>query len=345
MRKRRLLSLSLLALFIALAAAHGAYWVWARSFFRTTITRFVDQQNDAGIKITYQSLKITGYPLRLRANLPQLRVNWPDGSQWDGQRVYVSGPIWNPHQASLELAGPQSLYMPTKLGTYTLTTAGGDADVNLSYGGGFRSGVLRLHNAALTGDGLDHAIVANGLTVSAAIPKEGTIDADDKSPDAPVSLTAGISLVGIGPVDIPGAPADHIERLVADTQLHGTLPQRPSPADLARWSQEGGTLEISRLLMDWGPLSAQANGTLAFDPDMQPEAALTAKVAGVRETVDALAQAGIITPGQASGIFAATLFLGKPDENGAVTVPLSLQDRWLSVGPARLFRLPRLDLR
>lgn len=344
MRKRRLLSISLLALLVALVAAHGVYWVWARSFFRATITRFVEQQNEAGIKITYQSLKITGYPLSLRANLPQLRVSWPDGSQWDGQRVYVSGPIWNPHQASLELAGPQSLYMPTKLGTYTLTTAGGDADVNLAYGGGFRSGVLRLHNAALTGDGLDHAIVATGLTVSAAIPKTTVADPADKSPDAPTTLTAGISLVGISPVDVPGAPADRIERLVADTRLHGTLPQRPSPADLARWSQEGGTLEISRLLLDWGPLSAEANGTLAFDPDMQPEAALSAKITGVRQTVDALAQGGVITPGQASGIFAATLFLGKPDENGAVTVPLSLQDRWLSVGPARLFRLPRLTL-
>jgi hypothetical protein len=345
MRKRRLLSISLLTLTIALVAAHGAYWVWARSFFRATITRWVAEQNDAGIAISYQSLKITGYPFSLRANLPQLRVLWPDGSQWDGQRVYVSGPIWNPHKANIELAGPQSLYMPTTLGTYTLAAAGGDADVALTYGGGFRSGVLRLHNTALTGHGLDHAIVTSDVTLSAAIPKADPADPNDHSPDSPTTLTAGISLVDIGPVDVPGAPSERIERLVANAELHGAVPQQPSAKDLERWSQGGGTVELTRLLLDWGPLSADAKGTIAFDTAMQPQAALTARLTGVRETVDALAQGGVISPGQASGIFAATLFLGKPDASGAVTVPLTLQDRWFSVGPARLFRLPPIDLK
>jgi hypothetical protein len=84
---------------------------------------------------------------------------------------------------------------------------------------------------------------------------------------------------------------------------------------------------------------------MALDGDMQPIGALTARIGGFFETIDALRAKGMLGAREA---VTAKLVLGvlskRPAGGGAriLTVPLSLQHRTLYAGPVALGRVPRL---
>ncbi len=103
---------------------------------------------------------------------------------------------------------------------------------------------------------------------------------------------------------------------------------------------------MERLAITYGPLSAQATGTVALDGNMQPVGAFTAKIQGFRETVDALQERGLVRGRDA---VTAKLVLGAlaktPAGGGPQTLNLAItvQDRTLFAGPVPLARLPAID--
>jgi hypothetical protein len=167
-----------------------------------------------------------------------------------------------------------------------------------------------------------------------------SVSADDSSALFNVALTdANI----IQPGNLPLGQS--ISRAEFNGSLSGALqPGRPSES-LAAWRDAGGVLQIQRFAADWGPLAVTAEGTLALDGQMQPLFAGTATVRGYGEAIDALAQAGLMPPNQATGAKIALAALAKPAEDGgppAVHLPLTIQDGFLYVGPLKLARMPRI---
>jgi Uncharacterized protein conserved in bacteria (DUF2125) len=125
----------------------------------------------------------------------------------------------------------------------------------------------------------------------------------------------------------------------------GTLqPGRPSES-LAAWRDAGGVLQIQRFVANWGPLAVTAEGTLTLDGQMQPLFAGTAMVRGYNETIDALAQAGMMELGQVTGAKIALAAMSKPSDAGgppAAKLPITIQDGFLFVGPLKLAQMPRI---
>src|SRR5262249_43224440 len=121
-------------------------------------------------------------------------------------------------------------------------------------------------------------------------------------------------------------------------------PLPPTVAQLAAWSDAGGTVEVSRLDVAWGPLTLASSGTLALDRDLQPIGALSAKVRGFDRALDAFAAAGQLAPNQASVAKVALGWLAQPEKDGekVVTAPISAQDGWIYFGPLRFARVPRV---
>jgi hypothetical protein len=114
---------------------------------------------------------------------------------------------------------------------------------------------------------------------------------------------------------------------------------------LSKWTEAGGLIEVESLELSWTPLRLRVKGTLALDRELQPLGAFTANAEGYAETVDALAERGIVAP---SDVMAAKLVLAAlakhPNDGGApiITMPLTIQDRVLGIGPARLIKLPEI---
>ncbi len=129
--------------------------------------------------------------------------------------------------------------------------------------------------------------------------------------------------------------------------LHGLVPDALTPvARAVAWRNEGGSLELRHLALHWGPLELSGRARLALDQQLQPAGDGTIRAVGYDATLDAMADAGVLTRTAALAAKAVlSLMATHPDQGqpSEVEVPLHLQDRTLSVRHAPLLRLPYLD--
>ncbi len=137
-----------------------------------------------------------------------------------------------------------------------------------------------------------------------------------------------------------------IEKLELSATVKGPHgPDRDRDA-MAAWRDGGGVVELPRLALDWAALSLSADGTLALDRNLQPEAALSARFTGFKETVDALVSLGKIRPRNG---MTAKIVLGLLEKRPAgggppqITAPLTIQAGKLYIGPVQLLSLPKID--
>ena len=154
-----------------------------------------------------------------------------------------------------------------------------------------------------------------------------------------------LSALGIVPPAWPAVPlAPRIERLEIAGRVRGGVPGAADSAAISAWSAGGGTIEIDRLALDWAPLGLEGDGTLAFDADLQPLAAFALRLRGAAPLIDRLRASGRVEPGAALAAKTVMALLARPDSQGrsAVPVPLTLQDGWIWLGPARMARMPRI---
>ena len=98
--------------------------------------------------------------------------------------------------------------------------------------------------------------------------------------------------------------------------------------------------------VQWGPLGAAGDGTFALDTALQPEGAMSMTLTGYEAAIETLVAQGFIEPQQAAIARTVMVALQKtPDDGGPaeVTLPVTLQDRTLSVGPIKFARLDPID--
>jgi hypothetical protein len=117
-------------------------------------------------------------------------------------------------------------------------------------------------------------------------------------------------------------------------------------AQATSWRDEGGSLELHRLVIDWGEARLDATATMALDEELQPMGAGTGKIVGYDAALDALAANAALTRSAAKAAKAVLSLLANTPSDGEpaqVDVPLTLQFRTLSVRQVPLVRLPELD--
>ena len=88
--------------------------------------------------------------------------------------------------------------------------------------------------------------------------------------------------------------------------------------DIARWRDDGGTVEIESLAVRWGTLTVDARGTMSLDDRNRPLAALSATVRGHRAVVHSLVQAGTLRPSEGAAAKIALSVLSKSADNGGI---------------------------
>lgn len=156
-----------------------------------------------------------------------------------------------------------------------------------------------------------------------------------------------IKLDSISPVEPPlAALGTTINTVRLDLQAKGRLPPGRFSSAVAKWRDDGGTVEIANAAMRWGPIEAEGNGTVTLDAQNRPLGAFTARWRGYVETIDALQAAGQIQPWPAAGAKMALNALARQQPDGArqVEIPLSAQDGRLFIAGFPLIRLQPLKL-
>lgn len=169
--------------------------------------------------------------------------------------------------------------------------------------------------------------------------------ADHSQPGLILSLTAdGVAAPPaltalVGPMGTKG-------RWTATATLNG-VPPAPVPAALDAWRVDGGVVELTRATLEYGPLRASGDGTLALDRDLQWIGAGSLRIAGADAALAHAAQqnGGLLRPQDLRQARQIVAMLTQPDpQDGTprLTLPLSSQGGRLFVGPFQVAKLPRI---
>ncbi len=316
-------------------AAYALWWWQAARTVENGVRAWIEEQRASGALVEHGALSVDGFPFSLRAALdaPHLATR---GAEWRGERLVAEAAPWNVTEVAISLPGEQRL---------TLVQAGQPPLDVTARGGGSGQAVwtlagverLRLSFTDLTAQAADVPLPIASLDLNATQPGE------PPSERTGTGLTVGVTANGLTlPDSAPPALGREVRRAEFSARVLGR-PPRPEPVSLSAWSRDGGTVEVDRLSLDWGPLAVAITGTLGLDGDLQPQAALTADIRGGAAALTAMKP--MMRPNDAAMARTVLAMLSRPTGPGGESVlsaPVTVQNRTLFLGPLKVAALPRM---
>lgn len=325
---------------LVLAGAYTLYWYWTANAVELEIMQWIERQRAAGQTLAFADYSRGGFPLAVTLSFRDVR--YAPSASADGWSYHVDGVtlrhrIDNSSSLGITLSGSQQLAFGT--GESRTVYGGGfeEAAATLRSGGWLPNGEAMVREMALVEDASQRGLAVGTLTLTA----KGN-PAQPPAPDKPgysVALGAArLALPGIGP--LPFGP--EIAKLTIDAEVMGALRPLPMPDLVSVWREAGGAIELTHVAATYGPVSVEGTGTLTLNPENQPEAAFSFEVEGFPQLVDQLVKTGALNGTTAAGLKGLVMVTARTGADGKsrVRVPLTLQDRVLSVGPVPLATLP-----
>ena len=334
--RTRFLPIALLAVAVLFAAV-GGYWVWWAGQLERGIDQWREQQRLRGYEISYGGPAINGFPFAHVARFDAPMIQWPTGAHWQGPALVARARLWDPRTIAVSFAGRHTLTRLNagRVDSLTLDSRGADGSLRLRSDG-------RLESADATVRGLEVLAAPLGQVMSDRLhlwlaPDYG----QPAGPELGYAFSFETSELRL-PASL-AAPLDPTaERIVADGRLDGVFPATEPRLALAAWRDNGGALELARVEIDWPPLGVTASGRLTLDDQLRPQGQLAARIAGLPELLDRLAERGLMTQKQVANIKLGVLaFSGERDDQGrpVLAAPLILNGGLLSLGPLPLARI------
>lgn len=332
---------------LAAVAAITALWFAGAAQVRDQIARIGQDFAGDGGQFTVETLKVTGFPFTYEAEIGNIALMGRDARgtwEWRAEKARLTLSPWLGRAATFDLAGKHKLRF--RLGRIPL-----DMDITAAKAPG---------EAQPGGAGAPalYKLAPQGVTI-----REVTTGADLKAESASFQLflyppserkdnntqtVAGV-LVDLAGIDLPQGMAKFLapklNKLSAEVQVLGLLPVPVDRRNIARFREAGGSIEVRSLALQWGPARIDGSGTMTLDQGLQPEASFAARMTGFEETADALVAAGLIRPQEAQGVKLLLSLMARrsdPGRGAEIRVPITIQDRTIYVGPARLARLPQV---
>lgn len=330
--KKKLFAILLLLLAIGIISWFvlfevGVRWVEKRLLEVTTDLR------EKGYTISYASVNITGDPLTIRAIFQAPHIKDPHGLfEWQGQEAQITVRPWSFYSFTCTFPGEQKISIPQNTpiplgtlkvinakGTFSLTSHEKIEDVSFSAEQILSFLETKQQPAYLMNPTLNIKALHDPLNLKLSFSTkvndiEKVLNIDPINQDFTVSL---------------------------ETNLSGFQPQRPFPKSFSEWRDGGGVLEVTSLKLDWVNIHIEAEGTLTLDKEMYPLGSFSSRTAGYQEALDDMVKLGWIKKKNAQAAsFILELFSSTDEEgNRKLTVPIKLQNKTFSVGPATLFKL------
>lgn len=300
-------------LLVALALLGGYTLVWFQGarVMRAEIDAWVAAEQAEGRRVEHGRVRVRGYPGSLRAEVDAPLWADPGAWAWQGETLYVITEPLNPRRLLLTPRGPQTIERDGR--TYRLLA--GDLRVSLEAG---RVGVEAADLQVTSGE--------QAVTLGAARVSWTEAETDAEAGAGAGAATLGLSL---GQLSVSDGKQDWYV-----PQLNAALSEGPA-SDLGLDAFEGA-LSPAR-----GERAAVLGGQGRVDVvDGYPAGQLTVTVPDPEALAAVLAEGGVLDPQQAGT--ASLLAAGFSDETGAASVPLTMRDGRLRVGPVPVADLPRL---
>ncbi len=346
MRRKRTLWLILLAIPLLVVGADTVYWYVIEQNLEQDFGFWLAEQRAAGWTANMGRPVRGGWPLAATLSVPAVSLQGgepdiPGGLAWGAQELLLRVNLLRPTVLEVAPRGAQHVRLAD----------GPDLP--------YTAGRLRV-TMPLAPDPQSSwvALEANDLRVVLPWRSDATaaLGIGELGLRADVSPTAaaGAPAVGVSlhaeAIDAPSEIARLLGPRIASIALEGALggpmpTMRSITERAAAWRDAGGSLEIKRLTLNWGPLDLSATGTLALDDELQPMGAGSAHIVGYAETLDALAAHGMLSKSAGTAAKAVLSLLAHSPDDGSppdVDVPLTLQYRTLAMRQVPLLRLPEI---
>ncbi|MCW2246771.1 hypothetical protein M2352_002362 [Azospirillum fermentarium] len=330
---RRLALVCAPILVLAAAGWTGAWFLAARTVERG-IHDWADTQRAHGIDVRFASLGMEGFPFAVRAVATDGAIA-TRSLQWQGAKLVAEAAVGNPSDIAITLPGTQKLTIVDGAVT-SLEAVSGHGRVLLGPDGQVTDATMIFTDVAAAPAG-PHSAPVRVRSLSLVMTQPGRPPADHQETGLTMAVTAdGITLppeaAALGPA---------MERAEATVRVQGR-PPAPEPASLSAWSRSGGTVELDRLAVNWGPVKLSVNGTFALDRELQPQAAMTMEVRGAQQALTAIS--AMLKPKEVNLARTMLAMLSRPAADGepVVTAPLTIQSRALYVGPMKVAAMPEV---
>jgi hypothetical protein len=340
-RSRRLLIVAL-AILAVLAVAHTALWMIATARLQDELAGWQMRRRAAGWTAAAGQPVRAGWPFAAAVRLadPVLAggdKDVPGGLSWHAGEAELAIALLRPDVLRVRLSGQQRLRLST-LPEFGFAADRFELTIPLNASSADRGPL------DLAATGLQVALSTGALDIAAIALHADTWPAAPPG-QAALAVTCTAETINLPPLRHarPWPIGSHIAAASFEAALTGPWPGAGDVAlRAASWRDAGGKLEVRRLALAWGALGLSASATAALDEQMQPMGAATARVQGYDAALHALVSSGVLGTRVAQAIGGVLGLLARPAEQGGapqVEVPITLDNRTLSLGPFPLVRL------
>jgi hypothetical protein len=325
--------LSLTALVLVALIAYAAYWHYMAGVLRDQLEPWAEARAAEGYVIHWNDAQVGGFPGSFRFDFTNLSfgtlrpvpvaLNAASASAW--------AMPWNLRHWEFTAPSGARLVEPSGTAGFDARRLDGAVDVE-----GRTMSALDVTALDLTGFGLAQGIEIGDAEAHIELP----VAPPQSHSDTALGLSVQLTQASL-PVTVPGF-GNTLSGFSFSSQIKGALPPGPFTQALARWRDDGGTIELQSLRLRWGSLLLDASGTLALDGALQPEGAFSAIITGQDAAVDVAVMTGALKPDQASAAKTVLGLLAKPNADGekAITLPMTIENEKLFLGPAKIANLP-----
>jgi len=333
------------AVVVLLLAAHYAFWRYEAGQLDAGFGAWLADRRAAGWTVSAGAAERGGWPLAVTLTVPQvaLRGGEPDipgGLAWSAERLDLQIDLLSPGTLELRAEGEQHLRLADRPDVaYTADST--VALLPLEAETPPHAVSLTVRNLRAGTPDIDPAA---SLTVG-LVQFDGAIA--PAAPAGEAALTYRLSTEAIAlPAVRAWALGSRISSLAIEGAVDGPVPMARGLVPRATaWRDGGGTFEIKHLTMGWGPLGLSGAATLALDARLQPMGTGSVRLVGYAASLDALVAGRVLTANAAVAAKAVLSLLATVPEDGGppeVEVPLTLQDRTLSMRQVPLLKVPEI---
>ena len=345
--RRRRLWLLAVGLPLLATLVDAAFWQVASQRLELGFKAWLIQARSAGWAIQVGTQRTGGWPFAAALTIDGLsiegaRADIPGGADWTAETVTLRIGLLTPRVLEIDAGNRQTLRIaggpaiPFTAERLTLRLLLSATPVPRS---------LDVHCSGLQADMPTTGNPIVPLTIG-QFRGHADLNPDAQQGEAAIALSFSLESAGL-PSGFKWPLGPRISAFSIEGAVEGPVPNATDLTTAATtWRDGGGSVEIQRLALGWGPLGLAASATLALDDQLQPMGAGNSHVVGYAAALDALASNGALSRSAATAAKAVLSLLassGADDDPPAVDVPLTLQYRTLSMRQVPLLRLPELD--
>ncbi len=337
---------------LALGALAATLVIWIAGWFalashiESRAIAWIERERERGNVLSYKVLRIEGFPFtwRLIAEEYEIGRALPMPQLLTGPRLEATLLPWQLRDVPIRLPGRHRFERRDATGVTAIEVEAlrPDARLHLAPTGRIRALDVDLGDVIARATGTADIVKARRAHLLAR-------EIDPVDPARREFFNIAIELDDVDPPASWTTPFNQkLRRGEAEFGIRGDQPRGATPAEsVIAWRESGGVVELRRLTLDWAPLFISGDGTATLDRQNRPQAALSVRVAGYAELLEALVQSRQIGSRQAAAIRAALNIVAKPAPGtgrNEVSIPITAQDGRLSILGFPLMNLPPMPL-